>query len=102
MSDKTVLKDIEDLNLAYLLLAQRLLEADYDTALVRLKIDNATADAIGGLSARQLGQLVRTNQLLFRFCLDDADQVRALTDNPRGQGLERTHTALLMASSVDT
>ncbi|ASK34783.1 flagellar transcriptional regulator FlhD [Alloalcanivorax mobilis] len=97
MDADTVLDEIQDINLTYLLLAQRMLKEDFATALFRLKIDPAMAEVLTSLSARQLGQLSRTNQLLFRLCFDNAEQVKKVTHNRREQGLGQTHAALLMA-----
>ncbi len=92
------LAEIQDLNLTYLLIAQRLLKADYTMALMRLKIDDAMGSLLLSLSTKQLGQLARNNQFLFRLCLEDADQVSQLVSNDRDQGMGRIHASLLMAS----
>jgi flagellar transcriptional activator FlhD len=94
-----LLSEIQDINLTYLLLAQRLLKEDYATALFRLKIDAAMGELLLSLSAKQLGRLARINQLLCRLSLDDAGQLRQLTHNQREQGMSQTHAALLMASA---
>lgn len=99
MSMDSVLDEIQDINLTYLLLAQRMLKEDYATALFRLKLDEPMAEVIASLSAKQLGQLSRTNQLLFRLGFDSAEQVKKITHNRREQGLGQTHAALLMASA---
>ncbi|SDN88232.1 flagellar transcriptional activator FlhD [Halomonas shengliensis] len=92
-------EEIQELNLAYLLLAQRLIGADREEAMFRLKIDDATADLLEGLNARQLTRLSRTNQLLCHFGHAGAEQLRQVTDNPREQGLASLHASLLMAST---
>lgn len=94
----TNIDEIQDINLTYLLLAQRLLKEDYNTALFRLKIEKSMADVLVSLTARQLTKLARTNQLLFRLHIDDADQLSKLTGDSRVQGLSQMHTALLMSS----
>lgn len=98
MSTNTVLDEIQDLNLSYMLLAQRLLNDDFATALFRLKIDESLGRVLVSLSARQLARMARTNQLLFRLHLDDADQVSQLTREKREQSLGQTHASLLMAA----
>lgn len=92
------LAEIQDLNLTYLLVAQRLLKADYTLALMRLKIDDAMGSLLLSLSAKQLGQLARNNQFLFRFCLEDSGQVAQLVNNDRDQGMGLIHASLVMAS----
>lgn len=98
MSVDSLLDDIQELNLSYLLLAQKLLREDPVTALFRLKLSPETGELIRGLSAKQLMQLSRTRQMLCRMVLDDAEQLARLTQAPREQGLGQIHAALLMAS----
>lgn len=93
------LVEIQDLNLTYLLIAQRLLKSDFTTALMRLKIDDDLGRHLLSLSARQVGRLARNNQMLFRPCLDGAAQLAQLTHNVRDQGMDLLHGSLLMASA---
>ncbi|MFP4137025.1 MAG: flagellar transcriptional regulator FlhD [Halomonas sp.] len=99
MPSTSLNEEIQELNLAYLLLAQRLLGADRDEAMFRLKIDDDTAELLEGLNARQLTRLSRTNQLLCHFGHPGAEQLRQVVDNPREQGLTSLHASLLMASN---
>ncbi|MCG6656216.1 flagellar transcriptional regulator FlhD [Halomonas campisalis] len=91
------LEEIQELNLAYLLLAQRLLSEDRSAALFRLKIDDEMADLLQSLGATQLTRLARSNQLLCHFGHDGADRLRQVVDNPRDNGLSQFHASLLMA-----
>lgn len=97
MSVDSLLDDIQELNLSYLLLAQKLLREDPVTAMFRLKLDSQAAELITSLSAKQVVRLSRTRQLLCRMVLDDAGQLAVLTQGQREQGLEQIHAALLMA-----
>lgn len=97
MSVDSLIDDIQELNLSYLLLAQKLLREDSVTAMFRLKLNPETAELIASLSARQIMQLSRTQQLLCRLVLDDAAQLACLAQARREQGLEQIHAALLMA-----
>ncbi|WP_323846714.1 flagellar transcriptional regulator FlhD [Microbulbifer magnicolonia] len=98
MKTESIIDEIQDINLTYLLLAQRLLKEDHTTAMFRLKIDQPMAKVLASLTAKQLTKLARTNQFLFRLHLDDADQLCKLTGNTRVGGLGQIHTALLMSS----
>ncbi|PWV70269.1 MULTISPECIES: flagellar transcriptional regulator FlhD [Halomonas] len=98
MQHTDLLDEIEEINLAYLLLAQRMLLADRVSAMFRLKIDDEMADLLQSLSSRQLARLARTNQLLCHFGHGSADQLRQIVGNPRDQGQDRFHASLLMAS----
>ncbi|MCE8040027.1 flagellar transcriptional regulator FlhD [Halomonas sp. MCCC 1A11062] len=97
MKNTNHLDEIQELNLAYLLLAQRLLNDDRAAAMFRLKIDGETADLLLSLGAAQLTRLARTNQLLCHFGFEGAEQLRQVVDNPRDNGLSQFHASLLMA-----
>lgn len=100
MQNDGILDEIQEINLSYLLLVQRMLSEDRTTAMFRLKIDESMADLLASLSVKQLSQLSRTNQLLCRLCFDEPEQLMKLTHNQREQGLSQTHASLLMASST--
>lgn len=97
MSHSDFLDDIQEINLAYLLLAQRLLGEDREAGMLRLKIDPAMADLVTSLNARQLTRLARSNQLMCQLTMESAEQLRQTTDNPRDQGLGGIHASLLLA-----
>jgi flagellar transcriptional activator FlhD len=67
--DIQTLDSIRELNLSYLLLAQRLLTEDSDAAQARLGISAATAQTLTQLSAAQLGRLASSSQVLCFFSL---------------------------------
>lgn len=87
-------EEVEELNLLYLLLAQRMLMQDRASAKFRLKID----DALLALRPRQVRQLAACNQLLFRLVFDDAERFKALVENRRLEGLTGLHAAIVLAS----
>ncbi|ALM54275.1 flagellar transcriptional regulator FlhD [Halomonas huangheensis] len=99
MSSTTLVDEIQDMNLAYLLLARRLLADDRATALLRLKITEEQADMLLSLNSRQLTRVSRTNQLLCHLSLGSVKQLRQIVDNPREQGLSHLHSSLLMAGT---
>lgn len=98
MTEESLINEIQDLNLTYLLLAQRMLQSDRASAMFRLKINHEMAEVMLSLSARQLAKLSRTNQLLCRFGYESAEQLRILTQQPREQDFSGLHSSLLMAS----
>lgn len=99
MSHTSFFDEIQEMNLAYLLLAQRLLGEDREAGMFRLKVDTDMADLLLSLSARQLTQLARSNQLLCRFGSVSAERLRQVTHNPRDQGLAGLHASLLLADT---
>lgn len=98
----SLLSDIQDTNLSYLLLVQRLINEDRPTAMFRLKLSEEMADLLASLSVKQLSQLARSNQLLCRLCFDEPEQLTKLIEDPRDQGLGQIHAALLMASAAES
>ncbi len=99
MSHTSFFDEIQEMNLAYLLLAQRLLGEDREAGMFRLKVDADMADLLLSLNARQLTQLARSNQLLCRFGSVSAEHLRQVTHNPRDQGLAGLHASLLLADA---
>lgn len=65
-----LLQEIEDLNLTYLLLARRLLEEDYPSGLFRLGISKDEGEKLLTLTAKQMSQMARTNQVVFQLRLN--------------------------------
>ena len=97
--DSFLMDEIQDLNLSYLLLVQRLLRKDRDTAIFRLKLSSEMADLLTELSGKQLMQLARTNQLICRPLLPEAAHLAKALNNVREPGLASLHAALLNTSA---
>jgi len=97
MNIEELLEEIQDTNLTYLMLAQRLLKEDYAAAQFRLKLDDDMAKLLMSLSTKQLSRLARTNQFLFRLCFDNADQVQKIVGEKRDSAMMQTHASLLMS-----
>jgi flagellar transcriptional activator FlhD len=100
MEDTELLDEIRDANLTYLMLAQRLLKVDRASAQFRLKLDDEMAAAIGSLSSKQMGQLARSNQLLFRPTFRDADQLQSVLQTRLDDSMLQTHAAIVMAGAA--
>lgn len=98
--ERTLQDEIQELNLTYLLLAQRMIKEDRATAMFRLKIDGEMADLLGSLSTASMTKMARTSQLMFRPCLDSADQLERMVDHPRGGNLAQAHAAILLAACM--
>lgn len=97
MLNENNLLDIQEQNLSYLLLAQRLCCNDLESGAFRLGIDIELAEVIANLSASQLVELSRCSQLLCRPSIASKEQLCALINKPREQGLNSLHMALLLA-----
>lgn len=101
MPNENTVLDIQEQNLSYLLLAQRLCCHDIESGAFRLGIDIDMAEAIASLSAAQLVELSRSGQLLCRPSITAKDQLEAVVNKPRDQGLNSLHMALLLAGSKE-
>ena len=64
-------REISDLNLTYMLLAQKLLRQDRAAAMFRLGITRELADMLVGMSLSQVVRLAATNFVLCGFRLGD-------------------------------
>lgn len=100
MNAEDLLEEIKDTNLAYLMLAQRLLKEDYATAQFRLKLSDGVARVLMALSSRQMSRLARTNQFLFRPCIENAEQLTEVVREKRDPVMMQTHAALVMAGAA--
>ena len=93
-----MLNEIREVNLSYLLLAQRLLREDKPTGMFRMGISDQLADVIANLSLAQTVKLAASNQMLCRFRFDDHAVLSALADKDKAGALAQAHSAILMAS----
>jgi flagellar transcriptional activator FlhD len=96
-SNSETLGSLSELNLAYLLLAQRLLSEDRDVGAFRLGLSRDVAAIIGGLSLAQTVKLASVPHLLCTFRMSDSMLLSALAEKRSTEGL--THAALLLADS---
>src|SRR3546814_420247 len=96
-ADSSLLADIREVNLSYLLLAQRMLRDDYAASTFRLGFSNEVADILMRLSPAQLVKLAGSSSLLCRFRFDDYSLLSALTQDVLGGALQQAHATILLA-----
>ena len=89
--------EIGDLNLTYLLLAQRLVREDVATAMFRLGMSRELADLLGNLSLSQIVKLSASSLLLCRFRFDEHPILSALTHDGKSSALLQAHAAILLS-----
>ena len=89
--------EIGDLNLAYLLLAQRLVREDVPTAMFRLGLSREVADLLGNLSLSQIVKLAASSLFLCRLRFDDQPVLSALTHDGKNLALQQAHAAILLS-----
>lgn len=91
------LNDIREVNLSYLMLAQRLLRDNYAAGMFRLGFDEDVAQIVLRLSPAQLVKLASSSSLICRFRLNDYDLLSALTQDAVGGILEQAHSTILLS-----
>lgn len=94
---RSTLNDIQEVNLSYLLLAQRLLRENYAAGMFRLGVSPDVADIILQLSPAQLVKLASTNSLICGFRLDDYGLLSSLTQDVLGGVLQEAHSTILLS-----
>jgi len=97
----TVLHDIQEVNLAYLMLAQRLLRENRAAGMFRLGVREEVADSILKLSPAQMLKLANSSALICGFRLNDAQLLSALTQDVLGGVLQQAHSTILLTQSND-
>jgi flagellar transcriptional activator FlhD len=98
LADTRTTNEIGDLNLTYLLLAQRLVKEDILKAMFRLGMSRELAALLGNLSLSQIVKLANSSQLLCRFRFNDHPILSALTYDGKNLALQQAHTAILQSS----
>jgi flagellar transcriptional activator FlhD len=93
-----MLSEIKEVNLSYLLLAQRLLREDRATGAFRMGISDELADVLANLSIAQAEKLAASNQLLCRFRFDDHSVLSSLADKGKSAELPHAQPAVLVTS----
>lgn len=94
------LKHIYDINLSYLLLAQKLISQEKASAMFRLGISEAMATALANLSLPQLVKLAETNQLICQFRFENCQTIETLTRDSRVDELQQIHTGILLSTHL--
>lgn len=92
-----IFREIGDINLAYMLLAQKLVKQDRAAAMFRLGIGDELADLLASMSLAQIVKLASSNLLLCSFRLED-NPMFAVMGQQKGGALQQAHMAILMAA----
>lgn len=92
-------KEIADLNLTYLLLAQKLLREDKAAAMLRLGISAEMADLLLGMSLADTLRIAASNFVLCGFRLDELPIVRNVMQGERQAALQHAHISIVLAAA---
>lgn len=93
------LAEIRDLNLAYLVLAQRVLRYDLAVGMYRLGVDEDCALLLRDFSFAQITKLAQSNVLLCRFRLDDYQVLSALNHSGIKGELLSVHASHILTNT---
>jgi flagellar transcriptional activator FlhD len=97
VAENSTLSDIQEVNLSYLMLAQRLLRDNYAAGMFRLGVNRDTAETILELSPAQMVKLAGSSALICRFRLDDHGLLTTLTQDVLGGVLQQAHSTILLS-----
>ena len=92
-------KEIADLNLASLLLAQKRLREHRSAGMLRLGVSAEMADLLGNMSLAEVIKLAASNFLLCAFRLDELPGVHSMLQPGRDNALQQAHLAILLAGA---
>jgi flagellar transcriptional activator FlhD len=97
MNTHDIQESIREVNLSYLVLAQRMLREDRAIAMFRLGLSAEVADILVGLSLAQVVKLASSDHLLCAFRFNDGMLLSALTQPSKHIEVASAHAAILMA-----
>lgn len=100
--DTALLSDIQEVNLSYLMLAQRLLRENLATGMFRLGLDADVAETVLELSPAQIVKLASSSSVLCAFRLNDGQLLSSLTHEVLGGVLQQAHSTILLAQRHTT
>lgn len=99
MPNNTLQSDIQEINLSYLMLAQKLLHQDFSAGITKLGINQDVATILLRMSPSQLIKLSSCSSIICSFRLNDYQILNALTSNSLDGILQQAHTEILMTQS---
>ena len=92
-------KEITDLNLTYMLLAQKLLREDKAAAMLRLGTSPEMADLLIAMSLPEVIRIASSNFVLCAFRLDDLPIFRTVMRGDGQGSLQQAHLSILLAGA---
>ena len=93
-----MMDEIQEINLRYMLLAQRMLREDKPAASYRLGLSQDVADVLADLTPSQVLKVAACGVLLPRFRFDDQLILNLLANYRADRGMTNTHAAILVAA----
>ena len=96
MDTSEILKELKEINLTYLMLAQHMIREDKAAAVYRLGISEQLAEILDSLTAGQVLKMAGTNVLLCRLRFDDRLILGLLTSHGKDSAMPQSHAAILL------
>jgi flagellar transcriptional activator FlhD len=90
-------REIRELNLSYIILAQRLLRENRPVGMFRLGLSGQLADMLSGFTLAQTVKLAASDQLLCVLRFNDHAMLSALLEPAKQVDITGMHTAILLA-----
>ena len=100
MIDESMLAEIREANLTYLILAQRMLRADRAQGMFRLGIGEEVAGIVEALSTAQMIKVASTNMLMCKLRFDDRMVWNLIAGNDDDLAIKKAHAAILVARTL--
>lgn len=97
MTSEQLTNEIREANLTYLVLAQKMLRLDRDTAMFRLGIGPDVAELLEKLTPAQVARMASSPMLLCRFRCDERLIAELLSGYGRSEALASAHANILMS-----
>ena len=92
-------KEIADLNLTYILLAQKLLREDRVSAMLQLGISAEMADLLAAMSLPDVIRIATSSFVLCGFRLDELPIFRSVMQDTREAALQQAHISIVLAGA---
>lgn len=99
MNSADASREIADLNLTYMLLAQKLLRDDRSAAMLRLGISPEMSDLLIGMSLAEVIKIATSNFVLCAFRLDELPIFRTVMKGAGQSNLQQAHLSILLAGA---
>lgn len=95
-------REICDLHLTYLLLAQRMLKTDRAQALLQLGIPTKVADLLASLSLPQMLELSASDLILCSFRVADLPVTKTIAaeESRPASALQQAHLSIVLATTM--
>jgi len=98
--DATLLAEIREANLTYLILAQRMLRTDRAQGMFRLGIGEEVASIVEALTTAQMIKVASSNMLMCKLRFDDRMVWNLIASNDDELSVKKAHAAILLARTL--